>query len=355
MRDKKVLLCLNGKIIGGAERMSMHLAEELSKQNSIEVLLNAKDTREHELFNNYVTKVIVNNHFASKLRPFHFLFKLIQFLQILIFSKYDLIIFENKFLMQIGIPIAKLLRKQIWIYVHYPVTEYEIKRCFYKYANKIILCCSNLDKYFIHSEQLRLKLQVLPNFVEPIILLKKIKTVEEIVLTCIGHISEVKGQKFIIELAKEISSPKLKIYLIGSVKAENLWYQKECLRLVQLYGLEEQIIFTGQIGNANEYLSMTDIYIQPSLAEGLPLSILEAMANSLPIVAFETDGISEAVISGHNGYLLSKNDLLGFKEKIVQLATDSENCRLLGNYSYKLFDEKFRRSNFHENCQRLFT
>ena len=73
--------------------------------------------------------------------------------------------------------------------------------------------------------------------------------------------------------------------------------------------LESHITFIGNIKNIPEFLSALDIYIQPSVTEGFPLSVLEAMASRLPIISSNAGGSKEMIIDGENGMTYESGDI----------------------------------------------
>ena len=73
--------------------------------------------------------------------------------------------------------------------------------------------------------------------------------------------------------------------------------------------LESYITFIGNIKNIPEFLSALDIYIQPSVTEGFPLSVLEAMASRLPIISSNAGGLKEMIIDGENGMTYESGDI----------------------------------------------
>lgn len=106
----------------------------------------------------------------------------------------------------------------------------------------------------------------------------------------VGHLSEVKNQSFLIRLMPRVlcKRPNARLLLLGDGE------DKQMLEaLVQSLGLEEKVTFTGNVRNVAEYLSAMDVFVFPSLYEGMPLSILEVQANGLPCVI--SDSVPEDV------------------------------------------------------------
>lgn len=76
---------------------------------------------------------------------------------------------------------------------------------------------------------------------------------------------------------------------------------------VKELNIEDKVLFTGTVGNPNEYYAISDCYVQASHREALPMAILEAIATGLPIVSSNVGGIRE-VVSNENGILYRDND-----------------------------------------------
>jgi len=99
--------------------------------------------------------------------------------------------------------------------------------------------------------------------------------------------------------------------------------------------LESHITFIGNIKNIPEFLSALDIYIQPSVTEGFPLSVLEAMASSLPIITSNAGGLKEMIIDGKNGMTYESGDLSKLDETIHKMLNLSiEDRKEFGSNAY---------------------
>ena len=83
--------------------------------------------------------------------------------------------------------------------------------------------------------------------------------------------------------------------------------------------LESHITFIGNIKNIPEFLSALDIYIQPSVTEGFPLSVLEAMASKLPIISSNAGGLKEMIIDGENGITYESGDISKLEKTIHKM------------------------------------
>lgn len=94
---------------------------------------------------------------------------------------------------------------------------------------------------------------------------------------------------------------------------------------VERAGLQEQVTFLGALEHADALaaLAQARIMVLPSLWEGLPVSILEAMHRGIPVVASDVPGTDELVIDGGTGYLVPTQDAQAFAERIARLLADA--------------------------------
>ena len=94
-------------------------------------------------------------------------------------------------------------------------------------------------------------------------------------------------------------------------------------------GLESNFVFLGRRNDVPQLLACCDLSVLPSEAEGLPNSVLEAMAAGLPVVATCVGGSSEVIIDGVNGLLVPPGDGQALAEAILRILQDSTLARRL--------------------------
>jgi len=95
-------------------------------------------------------------------------------------------------------------------------------------------------------------------------------------------------------------------------------------------GLKGRVMFAGRSNSVPELLNAMDVYVLPSLTEGIANSLLEAMATGLPVVATNTGGNPEVVVSGDSGLLFQVGDHGCLAEQLLMLEARSERRRQLG-------------------------
>jgi glycosyltransferase involved in cell wall biosynthesis len=111
--------------------------------------------------------------------------------------------------------------------------------------------------------------------------------------------------------------------------------------LAQELGILDSVIFLGRCDKIAELLSISEICVLSSKAEGFSNSILEYMAAARPVVATEVGGAAEAIREGETGYLVpSGNDEL-MAARLVTLLHDPEKARRMGDAGRRVVEEKF--------------
>ena len=101
-------------------------------------------------------------------------------------------------------------------------------------------------------------------------------------------------------------------------------------------------------------LSAMDIYVMSSLSEGMPLSILEAMSASKPIVSTNVGGVSEVVNNGKTGILVYAKDSVGMAESLIMLLQNQGIANEYGRNAKELIVEKFDHEVMLKNYQKIY-
>jgi glycosyltransferase involved in cell wall biosynthesis len=133
-----------------------------------------------------------------------------------------------------------------------------------------------------------------------------------------------KGQEYIIEVARELSGshPNLQFVLVGGGDDEDL--------LKEMAGALPNVTFTGFVDNVGDYLAAFDVFILPSNKEGIGGILLDAMDQSLPVIASRVGGLPEIVHNGDNGLLIEPRKSEQLRQAIIKLYDDPDLCGRLG-------------------------
>jgi colanic acid/amylovoran biosynthesis glycosyltransferase len=155
----------------------------------------------------------------------------------------------------------------------------------------------------------------------------------------VGSFSDRKGVEDVlrafVQLAKE--RPQLELRLVGSGTLRSKLEQ-----LVRMWGLENQVSFAGFVRHENvqDELSTAHIFCHPSRTpkrgdkEGIPGTIVEAMATGLPVVTTRHAGIPEMVRDGEDGFVVAERDVTAIAQAILTLVDRSDLRVLMGRNAY---------------------
>ena len=100
--------------------------------------------------------------------------------------------------------------------------------------------------------------------------------------------------------------------------------------------LDDSIRVIGEVDAPQEFYQLADVYIFPSRHEGLPTSLLEAMASGLPAVTSDIGGCEDVIEDGVNGYRVDSENAAAFADKIAELFNDDERRAIFGERAAKL-------------------
>jgi glycosyltransferase involved in cell wall biosynthesis len=140
----------------------------------------------------------------------------------------------------------------------------------------------------------------------------------------VGMVACFKPQKAPLDFVKvafmlKKTFPRIKFVLVGDGELRG-----EIARMVKNFSLEKSFILPGWRHDIPLVLSAFDVFVLTSWWEGLPIVVLEAMAAGVPVVATDTGGIREVILSGETGYLVQPKDIESLKEKISELLDDDQ-------------------------------
>jgi len=161
-----------------------------------------------------------------------------------------------------------------------------------------------------------------------------------------GRLNVVKGPDKFVEIAHMILKERKNVTFVVRGPDEGM---KEIVR--RKIGNEKRIMLLDETRDRNEIIKMyqaADIFVLPSYREGLPLTLFEAMAAGLPVVASPVNGVPYEMSEPENGFLVKYGDNEGFKKRIIELLDNKElskkisknNLEKARNYSWDIITKK---------------
>lgn len=159
-------------------------------------------------------------------------------------------------------------------------------------------------------------------------------------ILCVGRLAYRKGLSDLIEAMRLLSGTlKTKLVLVGSGPLE-----QRLRRQVIRYGLQDRVEFYGQINNKQKLAEVYRgalVYVQPSWYEGLPVTILEAAASGVPVIATSVSGNVEVIESGENGMLVPARAPSELAKAIAQLSEQPDQRRKFANAGLEVVHGRF--------------
>lgn len=163
-----------------------------------------------------------------------------------------------------------------------------------------------------------------------------------IVVGTVGRLAEVKNQQLLIEAVgylytkRPILRGTLRLVLVGDGPLK-----PQLVDRVKQLGLSDVVWFSGDRNDVPALMQLMDIFILPSLAEGISNTLLEAMASGLPVIATSVGGNVELVEEGVNGRLVPVNNVVAMADAVAELVDDPALRQSMGEKGLALVRTTF--------------
>jgi glycosyltransferase involved in cell wall biosynthesis len=151
----------------------------------------------------------------------------------------------------------------------------------------------------------------------------------------VGRLDPQKNPMMLLRAFAAISNPKSHLILIGDGAL-----LPQLRREARVAGIEERVHFLGGRNDVRECLAAADVFVLSSNWEGNPLSVMEAMASGLPVIATAVGGVPELI--GQDGILVEPGNISRFAENMKELLQDPERRVVLGNAGSRRALDQFR-------------
>lgn len=161
---------------------------------------------------------------------------------------------------------------------------------------------------------------------------------DTLVLIHVGNFSPEKNHAFLIDSFIRIKQTGLPVTLL--LAGEGLLLN-EIRDMVKSLNLEQDVIFLGLVPDISPYLATADLIVLTSKVEGVPGVLLEAAAHYVPAVALNVGGVSESVLHGETGVLVSEEDTGLFSKEVAALLKDESARKRLGANAWRFVKENY--------------
>ncbi len=170
---------------------------------------------------------------------------------------------------------------------------------------------------------------------------KKKRESDPFIVGIVGRIEPFKKQKTFVEIAFHVAQQyqNVQFHIIGAAldTPEHRAYDKEVRQLVSEYKLEDVVHFTGHRDDMPHAMQELDLLVTLSAGS----VIAEAMASGKPVIGTPIGSTSDMIVDGVTGYVVPLDSIETISDSIVQLITDSAQCKKMGEAARQHVEEAF--------------
>lgn len=391
MQKKTILYLITQSDFGGAQRYIFDLAANLKNDFKLGIIAGdpgaeselAQKLKEHNISFYYLKSL---KRAISPLNDLKTIFKIIKIIKIV---KPD-IIHLNSSKISILSSIAGFLAQKLLIIKYKLIIIYtvhgwvfnepgnKIKQYFYFLAEKLTakaknkIICINKQDYALALEKLKIpenKLNLILNglnsqeinFLPQTEALKRLninKNNNQLIIGNIANLYKTKGHEYLIK-AIDLLNTSFNLQSENSLEAKLIIIgegpeRKNLEKLIIKLNLENKVILTGNIQNANNLLKAFDVYAFSSIKEGLPYAILEACAAELPIASTNVGGISEILEDEKSGLLVLPQSPERLAQALKKIILDKDLSRKLGQNAKLKIQKEFKLEKMLEETKKIY-
>ncbi|MCM1122059.1 MAG: glycosyltransferase family 4 protein [Ruminococcus flavefaciens] len=174
---------------------------------------------------------------------------------------------------------------------------------------------------------------------------------------CIGKYQERKNLQMMIEVVEKLL-PEYDLHLTIAGEVSNHFHEEYYQRVtgyVQEHGLEEKVTFYRNLNRkeiAKQYRK-ADVYVIPSTGEPASITVIEAMAFSVPAISGSDNGTASYIDYGRTGYVFEDNDQKDLQDKLEKIICDRENLVKMGAAGYDHVKRHFQFQNYYDCIEEI--
>jgi glycosyltransferase involved in cell wall biosynthesis len=169
----------------------------------------------------------------------------------------------------------------------------------------------------------------------------------------IANLAPHKGQETAIRTIAILKKAGVNVacWLVGVERRGGGDYTMRLQTLCNELAVADRVRFLGQRDDVPGLMRAADIFVLPSMSEGLPLSVLEAQATKVPVLAAPTAGIPDVVRDGKTGFLIPADDANGYAQRIASLLKNPEAAHRVAEHAYR---QVLKEHNWQTYCETMW-
>lgn len=175
----------------------------------------------------------------------------------------------------------------------------------------------------------------------------------DFLIGAVSNLAPWKGQHILLEAFNDVRKafPAASLYIIGR---DNNGFKLRLEKFALENNFLEKVHFLGERRDVPQILRALDVFVLPSLSEGLGISLLEAMYLGLPAIASGTEGVLEIIEDNKDGLLFPPGDHKALAEKLIEVFKDRERAESLGASAREKIKKNFSPKGYIEKLSQLY-
>lgn len=178
---------------------------------------------------------------------------------------------------------------------------------------------------------------------------------EKFTIGFVAYVDDLKGWRCLFEAYNSLEDEyknQINLIFAGLGNPKDIFMLQN---LIKINNLEDHVQYLGQVDNAGDVLTpKLDLVVLPSRSEGIPMTLLEAIGNGVPVLATKVGGISEVLVNGKNGYFINR-DYLEIAEYIREIYDDKDRYHNLKLNCIEIYNNKFTIEKMGDNYLNLYS
>jgi len=167
------------------------------------------------------------------------------------------------------------------------------------------------------------------------------------VIMFIGRLTRSKGLQYLIRAFRRVADETESALLIVGDGTE----KKHLYRIVKETELESRIIFLGRCLNVENLLAIADVFVLPSLYEGFPIALVEAMASKKPVISTRVGAAPFIIEDEVDGFLIEPGDVDQLSHAILRVLSDRELCEKVSERACRKVKERY---SWDSICEKIY-
>ena len=182
------------------------------------------------------------------------------------------------------------------------------------------------------------------------------RTTQKLRVGMVGHLSAIKGQEDFIRAAAAVCTGRddVEFIIAGEDKSRSGDNRLRLENLIDELGLTKKISLVGWVDDVAKLLPTLDLFVSPSRSEPFGLSIVEAMAAAVPVIATRSEGAREIIDDDQTGRLVDIGDPEALAKEIGQMLSDPELRARLSENAKRVVPERFSLDRMVQKTEQVY-